>query len=257
MKKIIIIILLLITYSKKSDAQQSKKLYVEYDVSEGVFNYKAKLVATNGEAVYYHDKSKQAINNELDEDAEGNYIVATNNNERSQMRYYINQYSPEVYFTESYKDEKYLVKDKVPVIDWKISANENKKIQNFDCTKATATFRGSEIVAYFSTEIPIPFGPWKFKGLPGLILEAYVGNAIENYRFSVTKIVFPFKENISLKLTEKEKEFTEVTYQNFTNKKTNEFLNKLKIASARLPFKTTLKKTKITRTAIEKIFEWE
>ncbi|KGO08779.1 hypothetical protein KS04_19695 [Elizabethkingia miricola] len=41
------------------------------------------------------------------------------------------------------------------------------------CYKATAIFRGSNIVAYFTKEIPYPTGPYKFGGLPGLILEVY------------------------------------------------------------------------------------
>jgi GLPGLI family protein len=67
------------------------------------------------------------------------------------------------------------VKEELPKIDW-IITSDNQKIGNFVCTKATAEFRGRNYTAWFTTEIPLPFGPWKLHGLPGLILEAYDTN---------------------------------------------------------------------------------
>ena len=64
------------------------------------------------------------------------------------------------------------IKETTPNINWKID-KETKKIGNFICKKATGSFRGREYTAWFSTEMPLQFGPWKLNGLPGLILEAY------------------------------------------------------------------------------------
>ena len=41
----------------------------------------------------------------------------------------------------------------------------------YPCQKATATFRGRDYEAWFTPEIPVNDGPWKFFGLPGLILK--------------------------------------------------------------------------------------
>ena len=64
---------------------------------------------------------------------------------------------------------------------WKIS-DETKNIGNFKAHKATANFGGRHWEAWFSTELPFSEGPYKFRGLPGLILELKDSN--ENYLFS-------------------------------------------------------------------------
>ena len=38
---------------------------------------------------------------------------------------------------------------------------------------ATTHFRGRDWKVWFSEEIPLPLGPWKLGGLPGLILAAH------------------------------------------------------------------------------------
>lgn len=76
-----------------------------------------------------------------------------------------------LYFTSQIKKKNYLVSDTPPLIKWNVKHKETKKIGKYVCKKATATFRGTDLEAYYTTEIPISTGPYKFKGLPGLILE--------------------------------------------------------------------------------------
>lgn len=54
--------------------------------------------------------------------------------------------------------------------DWKIS-NEKQKIGEYNAQKATTEFGGRKWTAWFSTDIPFPDGPYKFFGLPGLIVK--------------------------------------------------------------------------------------
>ena len=53
---------------------------------------------------------------------------------------------------------------------WELT-NESKKIDSYIAYKAKTTFRGRNYIAWFTPEIAIDAGPWKFHGLPGLILE--------------------------------------------------------------------------------------
>ena len=60
--------------------------------------------------------------------------------------------------------------DTLNIINWKIE-NKFKKIEKFNCQKATCFFAGRNYNAWFCNDIPIRFGPNKFNGLPGLIIE--------------------------------------------------------------------------------------
>ena len=62
----------------------------------------------------------------------------------------------------------------------------HKFIAGFTCKQARTHFRGRTYTAWYTPEIPVSDGPWKFGGLPGLILEVEE----EYYHFLVTDIVF-------------------------------------------------------------------
>lgn len=60
--------------------------------------------------------------------------------------------------------------DTQPSLAWNYMSEQNDTILGYECQKATATFAGRTYTAWFTTEIPLPYGPYKFGGLPGLIL---------------------------------------------------------------------------------------
>lgn len=64
----------------------------------------------------------------------------------------------------------YKYEEELPIFEWKVQ-NENDTILSYPCIKATTSFRGRDYIAWFTPDIPIPSGPWKFGGLPGLILK--------------------------------------------------------------------------------------
>ena len=62
--------------------------------------------------------------------------------------------------------------ESLPHFSWNIT-EEQKTIDNYACQKAVCTCGGRTYEAGFAPDIPISDGPWKFYGLPGLILEVY------------------------------------------------------------------------------------
>lgn len=69
-------------------------------------------------------------------------------------------------------------------IPWKIAA-DTKKINNYNLQKATAVFGGRNWTAWFTPDINIPEGPYKFRGLPGLVL--YVEDDKKDFIYSFSR----------------------------------------------------------------------
>lgn len=67
-------------------------------------------------------------------------------------------------------DDRFYYFEKMDQLEWDILP-ETKRIEDYDVQKATTSFAGRDYIAWFTPEIPIAEGPYKFNGLPGLILE--------------------------------------------------------------------------------------
>lgn len=65
---------------------------------------------------------------------------------------------------------KFIYNEKLPEFNWKIS-DDTLTILSYLCQKACCSFRGRMYTAWFAVDIPVNNGPWKFGGLPGLILK--------------------------------------------------------------------------------------
>lgn len=71
------------------------------------------------------------------------------------------------------------------LFDWKMTS-EMMEILGYSCFRATCDFRGRKWNAWFTMDIPLQEGPWKFNGLPGLILKIEDENG--DYMFDCIRI---------------------------------------------------------------------
>jgi len=70
-------------------------------------------------------------------------------------------------------------------LDWQILP-EKDKMATFNVQKAKVNYGGRNWTAWFSTDIPIPEGPYVFKGLPGIIIK--ISDEQNYFIFNLTEI---------------------------------------------------------------------
>jgi GLPGLI family protein len=102
----------------------------------------------------------------------------------------------------------YKIIDSFSKINWKLFPVE-MKIGMFSCQKATTYYKGRNWEVWFTNEVAIFSGPWKLRGLPGLIVSAKDMN--NNITFTLTDILktpskptsIPFPLNKCQEITKK------------------------------------------------------
>lgn len=121
-------------------------------------------------------------------------------------------------FQESWALRTYHCIEKSETPDWQLIPDSTTTIIGYHCQLAKTNFKGRTWYAWFAEDIPLPEGPWKLIGLPGLTLKAYDEN--KEYSFTAigmstltapTPITFPKakREEISQKdLREFKEKFT-------------------------------------------------
>lgn len=112
---------------------------------------------------------------------------------RGSVRYKIYKNYPnfETYSLSRIGMDQYKIWDKRP-ISWKI-LSEKQKIGNWETQKATTEFAGRKWTAWFTEELPFQDGPYKFRGLPGLIVK--LEDATQSHVFEL-KAVGKYKEEV-------------------------------------------------------------
>jgi len=96
---------------------------------------------------------------------------ALSERKKTSLKYKIHKQNNKITTYDVMYYDKYLYREET-FFKWQITS-DTLTINTYKCNKAIATFSGREYVAWFSREIPISDGPYKFNGLPGLILKIY------------------------------------------------------------------------------------
>ena len=185
-----ILIFLLIIVSASLSGQTLEVVYnVQIDMSGNLaqpFHHKYVLINSNGKSIQRQFLPETLSNTLLDKDNKTTKYVKIGNDTTYMYKDFIKNYmfSEENIFTKVFD-----VKDELNVFKWNIET-DTLTILNYKCRKASLTFRGREYIAYFSEEIPISDGPWKFNGLPGLILKVMIVNSTSIFSLEVSELRF-------------------------------------------------------------------
>ncbi len=67
----------------------------------------------------------------------------------------------------------YQCEEKTETPDWQMVPDSTREVLGYQCQLATARFKGRQWSAWYTEDIPLDEGPWKLRGLPGLVLSAY------------------------------------------------------------------------------------
>lgn len=115
---------------------------------------------------------------------------------------YFTEKKPDVVYHQQEREGRLFLVALYPLNPWNVT-QETKKIGKYTCYKATLkdSYIGMSgknektIIAWFTPQIPYPFGPLKYNGLPGLILELQDGKFI----FYAKKIQLQISEKMEPK----------------------------------------------------------
>ncbi|MDQ7959661.1 GLPGLI family protein [Flavobacterium lindanitolerans] len=222
-----------------SNAQQSNNSTIKIQYAESISyipsiinNYIGTLYVQNEFSHYQSDYRNTEKTQSKDEED----IVIVNSTEfKFSNEVFIDNKAKKL--TENLYENKFLKKsfsvyEDLPKMKWTFLKDE-KKINNFICKKAKTTFRGRTYLVWYTEKIPVSSGPWKFNGLPGLILSAEDDEGI--YKWDVINIKYPYKgTDINLKNTySKRFKYNKLSFKEYDEKLITAIKDKVKTVKAR------------------------
>jgi GLPGLI family protein len=122
-------------------------------------------------------------------------------------------------------NKEYAIQDTLICQNWKIK-NDMKEIAEHICMNASFydSIKGKEVIAWFALDLPVPIGPDKYCGLPGIILEISEANGAVIY--TATSVLLSDEKIEIVKPTVK-KRIKIITYEEY-NKKVIDYINECK-----------------------------
>lgn len=253
MKKFCLFLLFIIsnfTYSQKNKETFFFDYNITYNTSRTI-NRTAHLIVNNNstESIYFENKSKNSKNNTTKTNGRVKLTIIPKN---LSFNYY-NYTNNELVSKENIISKEYNVKEKAPFFKWNL-IDSTKTINGIEVRCASTKFRGRKYIAWYSTKYAAKSGPWKFNGLPGLIVNIY--DNTHRYEWNLSKV---YSEKINFK-NQKDSiinnNLTQISLKDFVDLKYNNdnAISKLK---SKLPRGTKVSFIKTKRAGKELKYEWE
>ncbi|WP_316824706.1 GLPGLI family protein [Pedobacter miscanthi] len=253
--KIIKTIVLFLILSNWAVAQTIPAIMVEYQKKYTGFVGTEMLYAQKDHAWYVIQPKKvnQAGTTKIDEKDDMHGIITFKTDDIKPAKYFQKIDNPTMYYEAYIENKPYLVTDSVPEMQWQLIPGQTRQIGNYTCNKAELQFRGTTMVAYYAPDLPISFGPLKFKGLPGVILELYAKDHPE-FGWLASKISYPYTQPNTYTFNDKDEKISIKNYVALLDKQSK---TKFNVIMSRAPKGTQFSNIKIYRPGIEQVFEWE
>ncbi len=229
-------------------------IIVQYDSKLGANHMYSTLIGNNDKSIFFYSNATENVNINVFEDKK----IDIN-------PYYLFIYdlgNDLFYKSLSYESLSIFKKngmsiDHYPKMIWKIT-NENKDILGIKCIKATTSFRGRNWTVWFTTDISSSYFPWKFEGLPGLILSF----TDDSGNFSANAISIVQNKEVSAIFRERIDTFfnnykdAAIDYRVDTENENKWLQEKRNERRAAAPLGVEISETDIREMAFEKTFEW-
>ncbi|QMU63517.1 MAG: GLPGLI family protein [Flavobacteriaceae bacterium] len=227
------------TFTKNTIDTTGIKTYLLFDKHKSLFVWKSTTQKT---------KKLKEVSNEKGNEIKIKKIFLDTIGTRVFNNYLDNKFI----LREPFLEENFKVIDGKSVINWKLT-NEKKFIGSVKCQKAEGYYRGRNYIVWFTEEYPVPTGPWKLNGLPGLILEAHDEKHEVNFIFKKLYKCQNCIDKINIEIGT-----DTISIKEFVTKKDNFYNKMIKETLSKLPRGTKIIESSFKkRKGIETEFEWE
>jgi GLPGLI family protein len=180
-----------------ANAQQKAMGVLQYSqITAFVDTTKQNLIPVSLYFNKYESLTKQGLLRKVNA-LDSSRVMQTPNDEKVRFSVYVNLVENEMRSRQRASTELIIVKDTLEKINWDISPTF-RTIGSLRCQMAKGWVRGRTYMAWFAPDIPLPFGPWKLQGLPGLIIEARSLDNAVFFRFESLQLPVGEQDNLFL-----------------------------------------------------------
>lgn len=185
----------------KSDAEnkndvKTENAYLDISAEKSQFYSENRIKRDSVMQAMFQSGGARNFNREQMEGLRSNIDYTIEKDKKSQKTTFKNRIGRDLY---SYEEDR--------PVNWKM-LSETTKIGDYKVQKAETEFAGRKWTAWFTTDLPYQDGPYKFSGLPGLVVKAeddkgeYSFDLMKNYKIADFPAMNQFGNTMKVKRTD-------------------------------------------------------
>nr|WP_314493269.1 GLPGLI family protein [uncultured Chryseobacterium sp.] len=181
--------------SDKADVK-TENAYLDISAEKSMFYSENRIKRDSVMKANFQSGGARGFNRDQMESLRSNINYSIEKDKKNQKTLYRDRLGRDMY---SYEEDRPL--------EWKI-LSETTKIGEYKVQKAETDFGGRKWTAWFTADLPYQDGPYKFSGLPGLVVKAedasgdYSFDLMKNYKISDFPEIATFGNVIKVKRTD-------------------------------------------------------